>query len=163
MKGRKINKLLHLFLMLLIIQACSNQSSQLSAEERTTIVDSVNTMLNNYYDDIRKEGLLAEFNYLDSSDQFFWVPPGYRSALSYDSVAAILRRNALALKSVDNTLETSRVIPLDHDLAIYTITLRSVVTDTAGHVFTSSLIESGTVVKRADGWKLLSGQTAVVD
>ena len=137
--------------------------AELSAAEKSMIVDSVNSMLSNYYDDIAKDGLLAEFNYLDSSDQFFWVPPGFDSAISYDSVASILRMNAPKLKSVNNVLKTSKVFPLNHDLANYTITLRSVVTDTTGNVSDFKLIESGIVIKRKNGWKLLSGQTSVVE
>jgi hypothetical protein len=129
--------------------------------EKKLIIDSITQTLNTYYDDIRAEGLIAEFRYLDNSAEFYWVPPGFSVAISYDSVASIIKQNAPLLKSVDNKWDTLRIDPFSHELATYTGRLHSIVTDTAGHVSETSLIETGVLIKRPDGWKLLSGQTAV--
>ena len=129
--------------------------------EKKLIIDSVTQTLNRYYDDIRAEGLMAEFRYLDNSPEFYWVPPGFSVAISYDSVASILRQNAPLLKDIDNKWDTLRIDPLSHELATYTGRLHSIVTDTAGHVSETSLVETGLLIKRRNGWKLLSGQTSV--
>jgi hypothetical protein len=125
------------------------------------VVKEVKQMLDNYYRDIRSAGLTAELKYLDSTTSFFWVPPGYPSALSYESVVAILKQNAPMYTSVDNHFDTLSVIPLSKYTAMYTGRLRSVMADTLGHVNTYMLLETGVVIKRPAGWKLLSGQTAV--
>jgi hypothetical protein len=150
------------FISAMLTALSCNQSPPLTKQEGKQVTDSVSVMLHNYYNDIKTNGLTAEFKYLDNSPDFFWVPPGYSSAISYDSVAIILNQNAPVLKSTDNSFESLRIIPLDRNIATYTARIRSTVTDTAGKVSTFSLVESGVVIKRKDGWKLLSGQTSIV-
>jgi hypothetical protein len=127
------------------------------------IIAEVEQMMNAYYDDIRNEGLLAEFKYLDSTDDFYWVPPGYDSAISYDSVATVLKQNAGAYREIDNNWDVLEIVPLSKDSASYSGKLRSRMTDTSGKTVTISLLESGMVIKRKDGWKLLCGQTSIVN
>ena len=52
-------------------------------KEKTAVTKEVKQMLGSYYADIKKDGLTAEFNYLDNSVDFFWMPPGYKSSISY--------------------------------------------------------------------------------
>jgi hypothetical protein len=118
--------------------------------------------LDSYYNDIRKLGLTAEFKYLDNSSEFFWVPPGYSDAIAYDSVVTILKQNAPKYKSIDNSFDTLRIIPLSRELATYTGRLHSTMTDTADRIITFSLVETGILIKRPDGWKLLNGQTTIL-
>lgn len=151
----------HILFCFFVLASC-NQQPAFTETEKQKVQVAVHNMLNEYYSDIYSSGLLAEFKYLDSSTDFFWVPPGYTQALSFDSVAAILRKNAPGLAAVENSFDTLQIIPLSADLAAYTARIRSVVRDTAGMVFTSSLIETGVVVKRANGWKLLNGHTSLV-
>lgn len=127
-----------------------------------TVVEDVRAMFEAYFAAIEAGGLTAEFDYLDDSDAFFWVPPGYTSALSYDSVRAILEANAPGYRSIRYGFERVRVIPLTDEIATYTGIVRGTLVDTTGAESGVALIESGTVVKRADGWKLLSGQTAAL-
>ena|SRR5688572_12549129 len=148
-------------LTLLIVVSC-NSPETLTENDRIEIAKDVKQTLNNYYNDIRKEGLKAEFRYLDNSKDFFWVPPGYSSPLSYDSVVAILNQNAPLFESIDNSFDTLSIIPLSKDLVTYTGRLNSVMIDTAEKVTTVTLIETGILIKRKDGWKLLSGQTSLV-
>jgi hypothetical protein len=82
--------------------------------------------------------------------------------ISYDSVAAVLTLNSPKFVSVENTFDTLRIIPLTTELATYTAKLRSVMKDTSGNVSSVNLIETGVVIKRKDGWKLLSGQTSLL-
>jgi hypothetical protein len=135
----------------------------LTEKEKATIITEVNMTLENYYSDIKKSGLTAEFNYLDNSPDFFWVPPGYSNAISYDSVAKILKQNAPKYKTIINKFETLEIIPLSSELATYTGKLSSNMTDTAGTTLTFSLVETGVLIKRANGWKLLNGQTTLIN
>jgi len=148
-------------MVFLTAMSCSDQT-ELSVTEKGRVAEEVRAMLHQYDDDVRTNGLLAEFAYLDSSEDFFWVPPGYNSSLSYDSVVVIIRKNAALLRNVNNVWDSLRIIPHSGSLATFTgnITSRSV--DTSGNVATVRLIETGLAVKRYDGWKLLSGQTSLL-
>jgi hypothetical protein len=147
---------------ILTITSC-RQSTPLTETEKTSIVLEVRQTLDNYYNDIRKSGLTAEFKYLDNSSEFFWVPPGYSSSISYDSVATVLKQNAPKYNSIDNSFDTLRIVPLSKELATYTGRLHSTMTDTSGKVMTFSLVETGVLIKRKDGWKLLNGQTSILN
>jgi hypothetical protein len=134
----------------------------LTLNEKVEITKAVKQTLSDYFADIKKNGLLAEFNYLDSSKEFFWVPPGYRSYLSYDSVVSILKSNAGNYKLIDNNWTQLHINPLGRNLASYTGKITSAMTDTTGARVNIELIESGIVIRRNDQWKLLSGQTALI-
>jgi hypothetical protein len=150
------------FMVVLLAFSCKQSDFPLMEAEKKLITDSIRHTLFNYYSDIRSEGLMAEFRYLDNSPEFFWVPPGFSQSISYDSVAAILKKSAPLFKSIDNTWDTLRIDPLSHELATYTGRLRSIVTDTTGHTSETSLIETGVLIKRREGWKLLRGQTSII-
>lgn len=120
-------------------------------------------MLNKYFADIKKDGLKSEFKYLDSSPEFFWIPPGFNEPIFYDSVAAILNRNAPSLKSISNSWDTLRITAINREVASYSGLLRSVTDDTAGNVSENGLTEMGVLIKRKDGWKLLNGRTSILN
>lgn len=136
------------------------QPKTITKDEKIEISDNVRQTLTDYFDDIRESGLTAEFKYLDNSTEFFWTPPGYSSSISYDSVVTILNHNAPLYQSIDNQWDTLRITALTKELAVYTGRLRSTMTDTSGQVFKIKLVETGFLIKRHDGWKLLCGQTA---
>jgi hypothetical protein len=91
------------------------------------------------------------------------VPPGYSSAISYDSVANILKTNAPKFKLVDNRFDTFIIIPLNWELASYTARINSHMKDTLGNKLIFELAETGILIKRKGGWKLLNGQTSLLN
>src|SRR5687767_10926828 len=93
------------------------QDEHMTARQKSVVINDAEQMLKNYYRDIAETGLTAEFKYLDHSPDFFWVPPGYTVALSYDSVAAIINEHAPLFKSVKNTFDTLKIVPISSDLA----------------------------------------------
>ena len=149
-------------LCIIILGGCKDEKGRLSTNDALKVESEVRLLFDHYFEAIRKGGLTAEFQYLDHSSDFFWVPPGYDNPISYDSVAAVLTLNASRFVSVENTSDTLRIIPLTTALATYTAKLRSVMKDTSGNVSSVNLIETGVVIKRKDGWKLLSGQTSLI-
>lgn len=148
--------------LLLISGACS-QRETLTSSDQKAIADTIRQTLTRYHDDIRASGLRAEFRYLDNSAEFFWVPPGYSRAMSYEEVASVLNQSDRLYTSVDNSFDSLRITPLSRELATYTGRLRSTMTDTAGVVTVYTLVETGIMIKRDNGWKLFQGQTAVVE
>lgn len=146
---------------LLLLAGCGS-NNEFTESEKQQVTDDVRATLTGYYNDIEAQGLLAEFGYLDDSPDFFWVPPGFTSSISYDSVSAIIRASAPRYTRVQNSFETLQIFPLSESLASYTGRLRSVMTDTTGVATAFVLVETGTVIRRPDGWKLLNGQTNLV-
>jgi hypothetical protein len=148
--------------LILILLSC-RQPAALTDSEKATITDSIHQTLRNYLNDIKRSGLMAEFKYLDHSPDFFWVPPGYAGAISYDSVAAILKKSAPKYKLVENSFDTLHIVPLNKELATYAGRLQSAMTDSSGVTRHFSLLETGVMIKRADGWKLLNGHTSIAN
>ena len=147
-----------LVISILLWVSCTPQSDK-AAYSKEEVESAVRKTLSDYLADIGKEGLTAEFKYLDDSPDFFWVPPGYTSALSYDSVKTILTENAGKFLKIDFQWETLRVYPLSPEIATYTGIVDAQMTDTAGAKIKTRIIESGTMILRDDGWKILSGQS----
>jgi len=138
----------------------ANNTGELNKEKVKT---EVSEMLHNYHKDMNNLGLLSEFKYLDSSADFFWVPPGFNSALSYDTVKAILETNAKALSKIEFHWDSLQIFPLTNEIANFSGIVKGFTMDTAGTKTNLLIIESGTVIKRKDGWKLLSGQSATLE
>lgn len=144
---------------ILVLVSCNPDRSI----DQQKISEEVRHMLNNYYSDVNQEGLTAEFRYWDDSPDFFWIPPGYQSALSYDSVKAEGERNARLFQAVNFQWDTLRVVPLTENIANYSGIVSGSITDTAGTESTVALLESGTVIRRTEGWKILNGHTTVLE
>ena len=117
-------------------------------------------MLYRYFEAIKEKGLRAEYAYLDSSDAFYWCPPGATSALNYDSVTHVLDNNADRYRKIENSWEQLHIDMLSSDM-LPGVLLSNVI-DTSGYISHVKLMETGILVHRVDGWKLLSGQTAVI-
>jgi hypothetical protein len=156
---RRMRKMFFIFLAPVLAVSCSRETS-FSETERSTVRNEVTETLHNYAGDVSAQGLKAELAYLDSSEDFFWVPPGYPRALDFDSVAEILTRNAPVLKSIHNRYDRVKVVPLCASHAVYSARVISEVTDTSGKTTSVTLLESGVLIKRGGRWKLLGGQTS---
>ena len=158
-------KIIHfpLYIAIVMSGSCHDGQAPLSTSERNILKDSIHIVLENYYSDIRKHGLMAEFSYLDTSSDFFWVPPGFTQSISYDSVSALLKKNAPLFSSVVNTWAKLDIQPLRRDFVVYTGRLHSFMVDTTGKETSFNLVETGLLVRRKDGWKLLCGQTGTGD
>jgi hypothetical protein len=152
-----------LFVGFILFCGCKGPAREAATQQEREVHDSVRAMLLRYHQQVRTKGLLAEFDFLDSSSAFFWWPPGYKYKLGYDSVRDILERTAPSLKKVDNHFEFLQIIPLSPTQALYAGLVNSTVTDTEGRSSVTRLREEGLVVKREEGWKLLLGKTTVAD
>jgi hypothetical protein len=142
----------------LIMGSCGQKKAE-DQVDLTSIETEVRQVLEEYFKDMKAEGLSSEFRYLDESDDFFWVPPGYASALTYDSVKTIITQMSDMFTLVDNQWVTLQVNPLNHELAAYTGQVHSIMTDTAGTSSEHDMLETGVMIKREDGWKILCGQS----
>lgn len=150
----------HFFCVLLLTLFACSPVDNAPEFNKETIISEVTQMFDNYHRDIREQGLTGEFKYLDQSDDFFWVPPGYESALTFDSVKAILVTNAAGFEKVEFHFDTLQIFPLATHIASYSGIVKGSMKDITGNQHLVAIIESGTVIKRPDGWKLLCGQSA---
>ncbi|UII81341.1 hypothetical protein [Flagellimonas sp. CMM7] len=152
----------HLSTLLIIILAfaCQGKHEISNDLNEELIINEIQQMFDDYHKDIRLQGLTGELKYLDNSKDFFWVPPGYNSALSYDSVKTILEKNAKAFSRIEFQWDTLRIIPISNEVASYSGIVEGTMIDTSGIKSMMRIIESGTVIKRTTEWKLLCGQSA---
>ena len=153
---------LYSLLIFLLTLSCNNQSNNQNSDTNS-VRNEIKSAIDSYYNDIRKDGMLAELKYMDSSSQFFWVPPGYLNYTGYDSIAAAIRRNAASFTSVNNRYDSLLIIPLTSKYANFVMRTISTTIDTAGDTSRAAFIESGVMVRRDGGWKFLSGQTSFLE
>ncbi|WP_298896871.1 hypothetical protein [uncultured Psychroserpens sp.] len=154
-----MKKLIFAFVIFQIL-SCSKEKK--GNYDKDKIIAEISEMFDNYHNDIRNDGLIAEFKYLDSSTNFFWVPPNYKSALSYDSVRSILTLNSKSIKIANFSWDKIEIFPLSEKIASYSGIVNSIITNTSDSTTTFQIIESGTVIKKKDGWKMLNGQSAIL-
>ena len=151
-------KYLLLITLLLNVSACQNEKE---ATDFNKIAEETKDMLIAFHDSVNTSGLMAEFDFLDSTEAFYWTPPGYSYAIAYDSIRSILIQSANDLHKVHFEWDTLDIHPLSNDYCNYTGVVHCVMwsDDTSKQEF--KVLESGTLVKRNDGWKFLSGQSRV--
>ncbi|MEJ2004719.1 MAG: hypothetical protein P8X57_07100, partial [Cyclobacteriaceae bacterium] len=85
--------------MLLILSVCLVIACSRPSEPATPGEDAM-AMLKAYHQAMESDGLMAEFDFLDDSEAFFWIPPGYDSPLDYDSVRAVIEMNAEGIDAI---------------------------------------------------------------
>jgi len=152
-----------IYLITLIILFACNEINTTNKFNKKTVILEIDQMFEDYYKDISIHGLKGEFKYLDDSSDFYWVPPGYESAISYDSVITILKANADNFRIVEYRWDTLQIFPFSNTIANYTGIVNGYMVDTTGVISKMLIIESGTLIKREDGWKLLNGQSALIN
>ena len=138
------------------------QSAVMEFDEAEVHAEVLQT-LQDYATAVSEKGLLGEFPYLDNSDEFFWVPPGYLSRIDYDSVESHLNRSAGQFSSVLFEWNDLKIYPLAQNLASYTGQVTSRMTDLDGSESSFPMLETGIMRKRADGWKIMQGQSRMKD
>lgn len=141
----------------------TDPEASLTEKDRLSIVSDTKQTLNAYFDDVKKDGIKAELKYLDDSPEFYWVPPGYTTAIPYDSIAAILTGSAAKYTSIDNHWVELTIVPLTQAIASYTGKIHSRIVFSSGEETALDLMETGVLVKRKEGWKLLNGQTSAIN
>ena len=152
---------LYSFLIIILVLGCKKERTK--KLDKTQIVSEIEIMFNDYHEAIKQNGLPAEFDYLDNSNDFFWIPPGYKSTVKYDSIKAILIENNKSIQSISFEFETLEIFPLTPEIANYSGIVKGEMLDTSNVTSNFKIIESGTLIKRADGWKLLNGQSRNLD
>jgi len=160
--GKTINVVLTTLALFFLSSGCS-PSDGFTEAGKEEVAHEVKAMLSAYGDAVKKDGLTAEFNFLERSEDYFWVPPGYSSALTYDSTRTIIEANAKMFRSVEYAWDTLRIVPLSRDLATYTGRITAMLTDTSGTLNIFRMLETGLVRRDKSGrWWILSGQSRIM-
>ena len=153
-----MNKIVLIISFFVLTLSCTKEKEFNEARKEQVKIE-VRQMLDNYFKSIRSKGLTAEYEYLDQSSQFFWVPPGFNSPISFDSVKTILDGNAELMKSVDFRWDTLYILPLSENIANYTGIISGKIVSQQDSVSLVKMIETGTVIKDKNRWKILNGQS----
>lgn len=152
-------KKITIYISLIISVLACNKENEFNELRQDQVKAEVRQMLENYFEAIRASGLTAEYEYLDQSTQFFWVPPGFESAISFDSVKTILDSNAKMIKSIEFKWDTLHILPLSENIANYTGIISGRTVSVQDSVTMIRMIETGTVIRNKSKWKILSGQS----
>lgn len=120
-------------------------------------------MLQQYYSDVSEKGLTAEFKYLDNSKKIFWNPPRYNSTLTYNDLIREVTNNSKIYKSLSYKWDTLNVFSLTNSIANYSGIVKGEMIDTLGRKTVVKLLESGSVIKRKNRWKILNCQTTIIN
>ncbi len=155
-------KQLFILAILLAFFSCSPKKAT-QEYNASSIEKEVKEMFLAYNDSVRKNGIKGEFFFLDNSEQFYWVPPGHKYALHYDSVARILHTFAPHFKYIDNKWDTLQIMALSAKYASFNGIINSYAITVDNDTTTTKLSETGLVIKRGKHWKFLSGQTVVIN
>lgn len=145
---------------LIVLSACQPQVG--SSFDHESVVEDATEMLHDYHEAMNKDGLMAEVHYLDSSEQFFWVPPGEVTKMNYDKVMEVLAQASQDDRFMRFSWRDLYVDALSDDVAVYSGTVQFESINEHGDQYFSYILETGTLVKRFDGWKLLCGQSRTV-
>ena len=148
-------------LMCLLPLISCQRSTDLTEAQRRAVIQGVQQMAVQFFDDVRTHNADAIIAHMDSSDAFFWVFPPDTTLHSRATLAAGLRTDLDAYPSIEGRWLRMRVEPLTATIAVYTGVFEQVGTTLEGEIFTTRGIESATVILRDDGWKFLSGQTTL--
>lgn len=148
-----------IFLAVLTLVSCRKKPTEAERNAPSKEQVAVTEMLNNYFQEMADSGIMsAELKYLDSSKEFFWVPPGYESAIYYDSVMTDMEEQSKGVKVVMKW-DTLATFKLSDKLVSYTGIAKGVLTGPEGGTTDLDMIETGICIKRKDGWKLYQGQS----
>src|SRR5688572_9650058 len=157
-----INAIFYVIILASFVTSGCKTENDLSEKEANVIREEIMNTLQQYHRDIEKEGVLAELKYLDSTKQFSWMAPGFNSALNYDSVVSILKIMQPLYSKIQHSWDSLTVTPQSESEAIYAGTIHSILTNQQGQSDTMKLKEEGVLVRRNDGWKLLTGKTRLI-
>ena len=143
--------------------SCKPSDTTFSDKEANVIRQEVIMTLQQYHQDIEAKGMLGEIPYLDPSEEFSWYAPGYNGPIGYDSVVSVLTQMAPMYTRIDHTWDTLSVTPASESRAMYTGVVSTIMVDTIGRTSSLRFKETGTIIKRNDGWKLLNGKTEMIE
>lgn len=148
-------------ILIIGISSCKSESNE--SNHVKTSEDDLITFLNTYHDAMNQYGLKTEFEFIDSTSHFFWIPPGYASALSFDSVKKVLIQTDETIRSIRLKWKNLKIESQESNWANFHGVVEGQIVDTSGLIIIINQIESGVLIKRKDGWKILSGQTTALD
>ncbi len=149
-----------LALLLSSITACnSSKSPEFDDDAQNKVVAEATAFLQEYYAAVCEDGLQREFEFLDSSSDFHWKPLGSERILTYDTVAAMVRRNISSIDSTCATWTELKVTAKASDTAHYEGKLHSWTATIDGDTILEDFEEKGNLIKRQGRWWLLNGET----
>lgn len=144
-----------LFIVLLLLLSC-NRGDHVWNEESNRVAMEVRKTLLESFEEVNAVAPIAELKYIDTSSLFSWQPPGYDAPIDFDSVKSILIQNTSACSKSFVSWDSLQIFPQSKNKAKYIGKITMV-----RNMDTIRLLEEGHLIKREDGWKLVSGKTVI--
>ena len=147
------------FLAVAVQSVYCQQQATLTQSQRAAIRDSVTQLKYRVWDEVRAKHFEGTLNCFDDSPEFFWVFTPDTTIILHDVFVAMLKGAFQDYRSIDVVWDRIHVEPLTNQYAVYTGKYHVTYIDTSGKVFKAIGVETGIVVHRPTGWKILNGQT----
>jgi len=144
-------------LLLLVVAACQPATTELTADQKAAIADTVNALDAAYWDAWRAVDVDKGLSYFHNSPDLWWGEEGH-ALLGYAELEAYFRAAVSSVSRMNITISDSRTVVLAADAVgvleqgVYTAT------DTAGTTTPElAFLASATWVRRNGEWKILYG------
>ena len=135
-------------------------SSQLTAEHRIAIEDSVRQFLQEYTAQANSGDLASVLDFYARDPAFHWVENGTITYESHEAVTTAFESLAPRMKELRLGFDEPRVVALGPGVAALTAAYRQMFADTAGAVFDVAGVVTFIAVHREAGWKFIAGHTS---
>ena len=156
----KIIKIIGLYLIVGSFLSC-DQEAKLTNDQKYEIINSVKKSQEQFCLDYEAEDFDAVMSHLDTSRNFFWIYPPETVPVTREIFAEVLKREFEMNNPIKFIWDTIQVVPLSSDLAYYQGRFHRVETDTSEIEQVGITFVSAIVIRREEGWKLLSGQNCL--
>jgi len=144
-------------LLLLVVAACQPANTELTADQKAAIADTVIALDAAYWDAWRAVDVDQGLSYFHDAPDVWWGEEGH-ALHGYAELEAYFRRSASGFSRMDITISDARTVVLAADAVgvleqgVYTAT------DSAGTTTPElSFLASATWVRRNGEWKILYG------
>jgi len=117
-------------------------------------------MMKSLVSDLNTDGIQSQLKYLDNSDKFQYTFLNSGKIYDYEELKKQLEISSSTDYKVNLSFDEFKITPLSDKLVSYSLIL-SGYERIDGQNSDISLVETGTLIRRNDGWKIINAQTTV--
>jgi SnoaL-like domain len=141
------------FLILFI--SCHSNNSNLRADERSLVKDSISLMTVNITNDLSAHGPVAWLNYFEDVPDFFMAVDGEMAFMNYQSAKIFIQDTLVkTIRKINLQWSHLRIDPLTTQLASIGADFHEDLTDSTGKIIQGDGYITAIAVQTNEGWKL---------
>jgi len=149
-------------LTLAALCGCRGAPAKLTAQQRSAIVDSVQTMLTQWRDAFNAMDFARVASFYSSEPDFRWFENGELKFRSSREIGDSMKAEGPGLRSLTLSLIEPEITALAPGVAEVTTNFAQKITDTTGQMIGLAGAITMTVVHGDSGWKFLVGHVSLV-